>query len=176
MVKELIKSVREYKWYAMLTPLLVGIEVVLEVAIPYVIASLIDLGVSAGNMNEIYRYGGYLIILAILSLIFGILAGLSAAKGSTGFAKNLRHDIYHKVQDYSFANIDKFSTGGIITRITTDVNNVRMAFQMITRIAVRAPLMMIFSLIMGAMVIGKHKENIKRLLNGTESKIKSGGR
>lgn len=148
MVKALIKSVREYKWYAILTPVLVGVEVVLEVAIPYVIASLIDLGVSAGNMNEIYRYGGYLIILAILSLIFGILAGLSAAKGSTGFAKNLRHDIYHKVQDYSFANIDRFSTGGIITRITTDVNNVRMAFQMITRIAVRAPLMMIFSLIM----------------------------
>ncbi len=155
MIKELIKSVREYKLFALLTPLLVAIEVILEVAIPYVMASLIDLGVTAGNMSEIYRYGGYLIILAILSLIFGILAGLTAAKGSTGFAKNLRHDIYFRVQNYSFSNIDKFSTGGIITRITTDVNNIRMAFQMITRIAVRAPLMMIFSLIMAIRINSK---------------------
>ena len=155
MIKELIKSVREYKLFALLTPVLVAIEVILEVAIPYVMASLIDLGVTAGNMSEIYRYGGYLIILAILSLIFGILAGLTAAKGSTGFAKNLRHDIYYRVQNYSFSNIDKFSTGGIITRITTDVNNIRMAFQMITRIAVRAPLMMIFSLIMAIRINSK---------------------
>lgn len=155
MIKELVKSVREYKWYAFLTPVLVGAEVVLEVAIPYVMANLIDLGVSAGDMSQIYKYGGYLVLLALFSLIFGILAGLTAAKGSTGFAKNLRHDIYHKVQDYSFANIDKFSTGGIITRITTDVNNVRMAFQMITRIAVRAPLMMIFSLIMAIRINSK---------------------
>ena len=155
MIKELIKSVREYKWYAILTPLLVSMEVVLEVAIPYVIANLIDLGVSAGNMQQLYKYGGILVLLAVFSLIFGILAGLCAAKGSTGFAKNLRHDIYHKVQDYSFENIDKYSTGGIITRITTDVNNVRMAFQMITRIAVRAPLMMIFSLIMAITINSK---------------------
>lgn len=155
MIKQLIKSVREYKWYALLTPVLVGVEVVLEVAIPYVMASLIDLGVSTGDMSQIYKYGGYLVILAILSLIFGILAGLTAAKGSTGFAKNLRHDIYNKVQDYSFANIDKFSTGGIITRITTDVNNVRMAFQMITRIAVRAPLMLLFSLLMAIKINSK---------------------
>ena len=155
MIKQLIKSVREYKWYAFLTPILVGVEVVLEVAIPYVMASLIDLGVSTGDMSQIYKYGGYLVILAILSLMFGILAGLTAAKGSTGFAKNLRHDIYNKVQDYSFANIDKFSTGGIITRITTDVNNVRMAFQMITRIAVRAPLMLLFSLLMAIKINSK---------------------
>ena len=155
MIKQLIKSVREYKWYALLTPILVGVEVVLEVAIPYVMASLIDLGVSTGDMSQIYKYGGYLVILAILSLIFGIIAGLTAAKGSTGFAKNLRHDIYNKVQDYSFANIDKFSTGGIITRITTDVNNVRMAFQMITRIAVRAPLMLLFSLLMAIKINSK---------------------
>ena len=155
MIKQLIKSVREYKWYAFLTPILVGVEVVLEVAIPYVMASLIDLGVSTGDMSQIYKYGGYLVILAILSLVFGILAGLTAAKGSTGFAKNLRHDIYNKVQDYSFANIDKFSTGGIITRITTDVNNVRMAFQMITRIAVRAPLMLLFSLLMAIKINSK---------------------
>ena len=148
MIKQLIKSVREYKWYALLTPILVGAEVVLEVAIPFVMASLIDLGVSQGNMSLIYKYGGYLVILSILSLIFGILSGITAAKGSTGFAKNLRADIYNKVQDYSFANIDKFSTGGIITRITSDVSNVRMAFQMITRIAVRAPLMLLFSLLM----------------------------
>lgn len=155
MIRELIKSVREYKWYAILTPILVSLEVVLEVLIPYVMASLIDLGVARGDMSQIYRYGGYLVILAILSLIFGILAGLTAAKGSTGFAKNLRSDIYNKVQDYSFANIDKFSTGGIITRITTDVNNVRMAFQMITRIAVRAPLMLIFSLLMAIKINSK---------------------
>lgn len=155
MIKELVKSVREYKWYAFLTPLLVGVEVVLEVAIPYVMAKLIDLGVSLGDMSQIYRYGGYLVLLALCSLVFGILAGLTAAKGSTGFAKNLRHDIYYKVQDYSFENIDKFSAGGIITRITTDVNNIRMAFQMITRIAVRAPLMMIFSLIMAIKINSK---------------------
>ena len=155
MIKQLIKSVREYKWYAVLTPILVGVEVILEVAIPYIMASLIDLGVSTGDMSQIYKYGGYLVILAILSLIFGILAGITAAKGSTGFAKNLRHDIYNKVQDYSFANIDKFYTGGIITRITTDVNNVRMAFQMITRIAVRAPLMLLFSLLMAIKINSK---------------------
>lgn len=155
MIKHLIKSIREFKIYAILTPVLVSMEVVLEVLIPYVMAGLIDKGVAMKNMAEIYKYGGYLGILAILSLIFGILAGFTAAKGSTGFAKNLRHDIYYKIQNYSFQNIDKFSTGGIVTRLTTDVNNVRMAFQMITRIAVRAPLMLIFSLIMAIRINGK---------------------
>lgn len=155
MVRELLKSVREYKWCAILTPVFVSFEVVLEVAIPYVMAKLIDFGVSAGNMSMIYKYGLYLIILALLSLVFGVLAGFSSAKASTGFAKNLRHDIFYKVQDYSFENIDRFSTGGIITRITTDVNYIRMAFQMVTRIAVRAPLMMIFSLVMAIKINSK---------------------
>lgn len=148
MIKELLKSIREYKLPTILTPIFVTCEVVLEVAIPYVMAKLIDYGVTLKDMTVIYKYGGVLVALALLSLLFGVLAGFTAAKASSGFAKNLRHDIYYKVQDYSFANIDKFSTGGIITRITTDVNNIRMTFQMITRLAVRAPLLMIFSLIM----------------------------
>lgn len=148
MIKKLTKSIREYKASTALTPIFVTFEVILEVAIPYVMALLIDKGVELSNMSAIYKYGVMLVGLAITSLICGIIAGITAARASTGFAKNLRHDIYYKVQDYSFENIDKFSTGGIITRITTDVNNISMAFQMITRIAVRAPLMMIFSFIM----------------------------
>lgn len=155
MIKMIVKSIREYKWVTFMTPFFVALEVVLEVAIPYVMASLIDLGVSASNLGEIYKYGGYLVVLSIASLLCGIIAGFTASKASSGFAKNLRHDIFYKVQDYSFENIDKFSTGGIITRITTDVSNIRMAFQMIIRIAVRAPLLMIFSLIMAFKINSK---------------------
>lgn len=148
MIKRLSKCVREYKKDAILTPSLVTLEVIMEVIIPLLMVELIDKGIDIGDMNMIIKIGIGLVVLAILSLIFGALAGKFAAKASTGFACNLRHDMYYNVQNFSFKNIDKFSTSSIITRLTTDVTNVQNAFQMITRIAVRAPLMLIFSLIM----------------------------
>ncbi len=148
MIKKLAKCIRQYKTTTLLAPTYVSIEVVLEVIIPLLMASLIDKGIDAGNMNEIIKYGIILVILSFFSLLFGILAGRAAAKASTGFAANLRHDMYYNIQNFSFSNIDKFSTSSIITRLTTDVTNVQMAFQMIIRVAVRAPLMLIFSLVM----------------------------
>lgn len=148
MIKKLASCVREYKKAAILTPVFVSLEVILEVIIPFLMASLIDNGIEAGNMEEIIRIGAILVALAFLSLTFGALSGRFAAKASTGFACNLRHDMYYNIQNFSFQNIDKFSTSSIITRLTTDVTNVQMAFQMITRIAVRCPLMLIFALIM----------------------------
>ncbi len=147
-IKTLGKSVREYKKSALVTPLLVTVEVILEVIIPLLMADLIDKGIYTGQMNVILKIGVQLVLASILSLIFGCLSGITASKASAGFAKNLRQDLYYKVQDFSFANIDKFSTAGIITRLTTDVSNVQMAFQMLTRIVVRTPLMLVFSLIM----------------------------
>ena len=148
MIKKLAKSIREYKKESILTPIFVSLEVVMEVIIPLLMANLIDKGMYDGNMNEVLKIGLELVGAAMLSLIFGVLSGSVAAKASAGFAKNLRKDLYYKVQDFSFSNIDKFSTASIITRLTTDVTYVQMAFQMIIRIAVRTPLMLIFSLIM----------------------------
>ena len=148
MFKTLGKSVREYKRSAIITPLLVTLEVIMEVIIPLLMADLIDKGIYSSQMNEILKIGFSLILASILSLIFGILSGITATKASAGFAKNLRQDLYYKVQKFSFSNIDKFETSSIITRLTTDVSNIQTAFQMLTRIAVRAPLMLIFSLIM----------------------------
>ena len=146
MIKKLLKSVREYKTPSILTPIFVSLEVILEVIIPLLMAKLIDDGIYQGEMNLVYKIGITLIICAILSLIFGMLSGMFAAKASSGFAKNLRQDLYYRVQIFSFANIDKFSTSSLITRLTTDITNVQMAYQMIIRIAVRAPLMLIISL------------------------------
>ena len=146
MIKKLMKSIREYKTPSLLAPFFVALEVVLEVIIPLLMANLIDDGIYQGEMNLVYKIGMELIICAVLSLIFGMLSGMFAAKASSGFAKNLRKDLYYKVQDFSFTNIDKFSTSSLITRLTTDVTNVQMAYQMIIRIAVRAPLMLIISL------------------------------
>lgn len=148
MIKKISQSIREYKKPSILTPIFVSLETIMEVIIPYVMAYLIDQGIEAGNMSKILTIGIILIICAMLSLTFGYLSGKTAAIASTGFAKNLRHDMYYKIQDYSFYNIDKFSTSSIVTRLTTDVSNVQNAYQMIIRIAVRAPAMMIFSLIM----------------------------
>lgn len=148
MIKKLAKSIREYKKESILTPIFVSLEVVMEVIIPLLMANLIDKGMYAGNMNEVLKIGLELVGAAMLSLIFGVLSGSVAAKASAGFAKNLRKDLYYKVQNFSFSNIDKFSTASIITRLTTDVTYVQMAFQMIIRIAVRTPLMLVFSLIM----------------------------
>lgn len=152
MIKKLSKSVREYKTASILTPIFVSLEVVLECLIPFVIAMLVNaIDVGAGktiDMNDILIYGGILIAMAVASLAFGTLSGAFCAKASSGYAKNLRKDLYYKIQDFSFENIDKFSTPSLVTRMTTDVNNVQMSFMMIIRIAVRCPLMMIFSLVM----------------------------
>lgn len=148
MIKQLARSVREYKKPAMLTPLFVAFEVMLEVAIPFIMSFLIDRGIDAGSMSEIWRYGIILAACSLVSLVFGVLAGATAAKASSGFARNLRHDVYYSVQDFSFSNIDRFSASSLVTRMTTDITNVQMAFQMLTRMAFRAPLMMIFSFVM----------------------------
>ena len=146
MIKKLMKSIREYKKDSILTPICVAIEVILETIIPLLMANLIDDGVYGGEMNLVLKIGLELILCAVLSLVFGVLSGNFAAKASSGFAKNLRKDLYYKVQDFSFINIDKFSTSSLVTRLTTDVTNVQNAFQMIIRIAVRTPLMLIISL------------------------------
>ena len=146
MIKRLAKSIREYKVPSILTPIFVAIEVILEVLIPLLMADLLDDGIYGGQMNMVYKIGLELVLCAILSLLFGTLSGICAAKASSGFAKNLRKDLYYKVQDFSFSNIDKFSTSSLVTRLTTDISNVQMAYQMIIRIAVRTPLMFIISL------------------------------
>lgn len=150
MIKRLAGSLRQYKKDVMITPIFVTMEVIMDVIIPLLMANLIDYGINKGNMGEIWRIGAALIASAIISLIFGTLSGNYAAKAAAGYAKNLRQDMYYNLQDFSFQNIDKFSTASIITRLTTDVTNVQDAFQMIIRIAVRAPMMIIFSLIMAS--------------------------
>ena len=146
MVKRLMKSIREFKGASIKAPIFVSLEVVMEVVIPLIMADLIDRGINGGNMPYILKTGLILVLAALMSLCFGALAGKYAATASAGFAKNLRRDMYSHVQEYSFSNIDKFSTGGLVTRLTTDVTNVQNAYQMVVRIAVRAPLMLIFSL------------------------------
>ena len=155
MIKTLFKSVREFKKDALLTPLFVVLEVVMEVVIPFIMAELIDKGIDAQNMGAIWKYGLFLVACAMLALVFGAAAGTYAARASTGFARNLRHDMYYAVQDFSFSNIDKFSTGSIVTRLTTDVTNVQNAFQMCTRIAVRCPVMLVFSFAAAAKINGR---------------------
>lgn len=148
MIKKLFTSVREYKKDSILSPLFVMLEIVMEVLIPFLMAKLIDYGIDKGNLQVVLKIGTFLIFSTIFSLIFGALAGKFAAVASSGFAKNLRHDMYYSIQNFSFANIDKFSTPSIVTRLTTDVTNVQNAYQMIIRIAVRSPVMLVFSLIM----------------------------
>ena len=131
MVRKLSQSIREYKKDAILTPVCVAIEVILEIIIPLLMADLIDDGIYGGEMNMVYKIGIELVLCAILSLIFGMLSGKFAAKASSGFAKNLRKDLYYKVQNFSFTNIDSFSTSSLVTRLTTDVTNVQFAFQII---------------------------------------------
>ena len=146
-VGKLAKSVREFKKYAILSPIAIAGESLLEVAIPAVMATLIDDGIQGGNMNTVWQTALILIGLALLSLGCAAVASIVAAKASAGFAKNLRKDLYYKIQTFSFANIDKFSTSSLITRLTTDVTYIQMAFQMIIRGAVRAPLMFVSALI-----------------------------
>lgn len=148
MVNHITAAIRENKKASILAPIFVCVEVLFEVLIPVVMAILIDKGIDAGDQGEILRLGGILIVMAVCALIFGVLAGGAAADASAGLARNLRHDIYHHVQNFSFANIDKFSTAGIVTRLTTDVTNVQNAYQMIIRVAVRAPVMLVFAFAM----------------------------
>ncbi len=159
MLKTLAKSIREYKTASILSPLFVTIEVILECLMPFVIAELVGVIEHSGSMEEaeamatVWKYAGILVGIAVASLVAGTLAGVFCAKASTGFAKNLRKDLYYHIQEFSFENIDKFSTPSLVTRMTTDVTNVQMAYMMIVRLAIRAPLMVIFSFIM-AFVMG----------------------
>ena len=155
MIKTLARSIREFKKPAIITPLLVVVEVVLECIIPFVIANLVNEMQAGCDMGTIVHYGVQLLIMAALSLVFGVAAGNTCATASTGFARNLRKDMFYRIQDYSFENIDKFSVSSLVTRMTTDVINVQMAFMMIIRVAIRGPLMMIFSFIMGFVMGGR---------------------
>lgn len=155
MLKKLSKSIREYKKESIISIILISLEVIMEVLIPFIMSYLIDKGINAGDLYVIGQCGLMLFLAAMISLICGYLAGIYSARASCGFGKNLRHDMYHKVQDYSFTNIDKFSTSSIVTRLTTDVSNVQQAYQMLIRIAVRAPLMLLFSLIMAFVINAK---------------------
>lgn len=147
MIKRLAKCVREYKKPAILTPAFVVGEVIMEVLIPLLMADLIDNGINSGNMDFVLKMGVGLLICAVISMFFGAAAGRTCAVASAGFAKNLRHDMFHNVQNYSFSNIDKFSTASIVTRLTTDVNNIQQSFMMIIRMAVRSPMMFVFSFV-----------------------------
>ena len=154
MLKTLAKSIREYKLASILSPLFVSIEVVLECLMPFVISMLVEvIESSTPTMGEIWKYAGILVAIAVASLVTGTLAGAFCARASTGFAKNLRKDLYYHIQDFSFENIDKFSTPSLVTRMTTDVTNVQLSYMMIVRLAIRAPLMVVFSFVM-AFVMG----------------------
>lgn len=148
MIKRLAKCIREYKLPSILSPIFISLEVVMEVLIPMLMGKLIDNGIYKSDTSYILKVGGLLVVLCCLSLFFGVAAGTNASKASAGFAKNLRHDMFHNIQSFSFANIDKFSASGLVTRLTTDVTNLQNSYQMIIRIAVRSPAMLIFSLTM----------------------------
>ena len=157
MIKTLLKSVREFKAASIATPLLVFFEVILECTIPFVIAEMVKLiesqdGVQIGT---VLKYGGVVVVLALLSLAFGTIAGITSAKASCGFAKNLRHDLYYSVQDFSFENIDRFSTSSLVTRLTTDVSYVQNAYMMLIRMAIRSPFMFIFAIVAAFITGGK---------------------
>ena len=148
MNKTLLKSVREYKKQSILAPLLVILEVLMEVLIPLEMAKIIDVGIANGDMSYILQRGLILVVMAMLALFFGVQAGNMAAIAGAGYARNLRHDIFYKVQDFSFKNIDHFSTSGLVTRMTTDITNIQMAYMMSIRLLARAPFMIILSWIM----------------------------
>ena len=155
MIKVLARSIGEYKKASIMTPLLVMVEVILECAIPFVIAQLVNQMQAGCTMDVIAMYGAILIAMSVVSLIFGAAAGSTCATASTGFAKNLRRDMFYKIQDYSFENIDKFSVSSLVTRLTTDIVNVQMSYMMIIRVAIRGPLMLIFSFAMGFIMGGR---------------------
>ena len=155
MIKELASHVREYKKQAIATPLFMIGEVAMETVIPLVMSYLIDRGITPGNLNQIWLYGAILLATATVSLLSGVMSGSMAAVSSAGFARNLRHDVFSRVQTFSFDNIDKFSSASLVTRMTTDTANVQISFMMLIRIAIRAPLMLIFSVVMALIMGGK---------------------
>ena len=155
MIKVLARSIREYKKASILTPLLVTVEVIMECVIPFVIANLVGQMQAGCSMSVIAQYGAALIVMSVISLVFGGAAGATCATASAGFARNLRRDMFYKIQGYSFENIDKFLVSSLVTRLTTDITNVQMAYMMIIRTAVRSPLMLIFSFAMGFIMGGK---------------------
>ena len=155
MFKTLLRQVRQYKWAAMLTPVWTTAEVIMGILIPYVTASIIDKGINAGDIGNVYKYGALMLVLACFSLLFGILAARFAAYSSTGLAANLREAMYRNIQRFSFSDIDKFSTAGLVTRMTTDVSNIQSAFQMLLRTSFRAPLNMVSALFMCFFINGK---------------------
>lgn len=148
MIKTLMSQVKEYKKDSILCPIFVILEVIMEVIIPFLMASIIDKGVEAGNMMHVIKIGTIMIIMAMMSLTFGALAGKYAASASTGFAKNLRKTMFQNIQSFSFSNIDKYSTPGLVTRLTTDITNVQNAYQMVVRLCTRAPIMLICAMFM----------------------------
>ena len=154
-IKTLSHSIREYKKTSIMTPLLVTVEVIMECAIPFVIAQLVNQMQAGCSMNVIVQYGVALLVMAVVSLVFGGAAGATCANASAGFGRNLRKDMFYKIQDYSFENIDKFSVSSLVTRLTTDITNVQMAYMMIIRVAIRCPLMLVFSFVMGFVMGGR---------------------
>ncbi len=155
MLKTLSKSIREFKKDSILSPIFVMIEVVMDIAIPFVMNFLLKYGIQQGSVGNIWLYGGLLILMTFIALLFGALSGVSASRASCGFARNLRKDMYYNIQNFSFSNVDKFSSSSLITRMTTDVTYVQNAYQMIIRVAVRCPFMLIFALIMSFIIGGK---------------------
>ena len=152
MLKVLGAQIKEFKKESILTPVFMILEVIMEMIIPLLMASIIDDGVNAGNLNHIYKIGVYMIVAALIGLWAGIMGAKYGAKASTGFARNLRKAMYENIQTYSFANIDKYSTSSLITRLTTDVTNMQNAYQMILRMAMRAPASMIIAMVMAFLI------------------------
>ena len=148
MIKRLARCIREYKWAAMLSPLCMAGEVIMELLIPLVMAQLYDYGIELQDMNVVITRSIQLVLCALMSLCFGVASATFAAKAATGFAKNLRHDMYHHVQNFSFSNIDKFSSASIVTRLTSDVANLQMTFQMLIRMTIRCTMMLVLALVM----------------------------
>jgi len=155
LIKKLLASVREYKKPSILAPIYISLEVVMEVVIPLLMAKLIDNGLEKGDLSYVFIVGGILVLCTVISLLFGVLSGSCAAEASAGFAKNLRHDMFKKVQTLSFSNIDKFSTAGLVTRLTTDTTNLQSGYEVLIRTAVRSPFMLIFSLAMAFSINGR---------------------
>ena len=170
MIKRLARCIREYKKYALLSPLCMGGEVAMEVLIPLVMADLYDYGIVLQDMSVVLTKSLQLVILALASLTFGVASAWFASRAGTGFAKNLRHDMFHHVQSFSFSNIDKLSSASIVTRLTSDVANLQMSFQMMIRMAIRSPMMLILAMFSAMRINWKKSDNWisnYRLLNQT---------
>ena len=148
MLKTLARYIKEYKWVSIITPVFMLVEVIMELLIPKLMSIIVDDGIGKSNMTVVYTTGAIMLLFALISLAAGVLAGKYGAKASTGFAKNLREGMFNKIQTFSFSNIDKFSTAGLVTRLTTDVTNVQMAYQMLLRMCMRSPATLIFAMVM----------------------------